>query len=132
MQNVSRLYERGEGRHKHRWNKDEAGFEPSKRGAVGKCPKSITQEVATAILAKGILYYDQPDDAQPAKIYSVYKGVIYEAVPTTPGVSWHGYPWRGDLPGRNTLTRKIKNRLRIIAEAENYTKEHEQWLKEYG
>ncbi|WP_269900171.1 hypothetical protein [Paenalcaligenes faecalis] len=106
---MSRQYERGEGRYKHRWNKDEAGFEPGARGAIGKCPKSISQDIATKILAKGYPYFDQPDDEQPAKIYSVYKGVIYEAVPTIPGVSWHGYPWRGDLSGRNTLSRKVNN-----------------------
>lgn len=129
---VSRQYERGEGRFKHRWNKNEAGFFPGSKGAIGKCPNSITEEIATQILAIGIPYYDQPDDEQPTKIYSVYKGVIYEAVPTIPGVSWHGYPWRGDLSGRNTLSRKMKNQLRKLAEKENYIKEHEQWLKQYG
>lgn len=127
-----REYERGEGRYKHRWNKDEAGFVPSAKGAVGKCPKSITQEIATKILTKGIPYYDQDGDAQPAKIYSVYKGVIYEAVPTSPGVSWHGYPWRGDLPGRHTLSRKMFRQLKQQAEQENHLKEYEQWLKQYG
>lgn len=129
---MERQYERGEGRYKHRWNKDEAGFEPGAKGAIGKCPKTITQDIATEILAKGIEYFDQPDDEQPCKIYSVYKGVIYEAVPTTPGVSWHGYPWRGDLPGRNTLPRKLKKQLRYQAQQANYLKEYEQWLKQYG
>lgn len=37
-------YERAEGRYKHRWSKDYAGFVPSDRGPVGKCAKSIDQE----------------------------------------------------------------------------------------
>lgn len=129
---ISYEYERGEGRYKHCWNKDEAGFEPSTKGAVGKCPKSITQEIAEQILKKGVPYYEQPEDDYPAKIYSVYKGVIYEAVPTTQNKSWHGYPWRGDLAGRCTLTRKLKNQLKQLAIDEKHLKDYEQWLKHYG
>jgi hypothetical protein len=33
-------YERGEGRYKHRWSNDYAGFEPGGKGPVGKCPSS--------------------------------------------------------------------------------------------
>lgn len=129
---ISLEYERGEGRNKHRWNKDEAGFVPSQKGAVGKCPNSITEEIAEQILKNGIPYYEQVEDEYPSKIYSVYNGVIYEAVPTIPKKSWHGYPWRGDLPGRNSLSRKMKKQLKEIAAKENYLKEYEQWLKQYG
>lgn len=124
-------YERGEGRHKHRWKNDYAGFEPGDKGPVGKCPKSITQELATEILNQGVPYYDDPDDPVPAKIYTVYSGVIYEAVPTMPGVSWHGYPWRGDLKGRRPLPGKIIRQLRNHAERAGYSREFEQWLQNY-
>lgn len=124
-------YERGEGRHKHRWKNDYAGFEPGDKGPVGKCPKSITQELATEILNQGVPYYDDPDDPVPAKIYTVYSGVIYEAVPTMPGVSWHGYPWRGDLKGRRLLPGKILRQLRNQAERAGYSREFEQWLQNY-
>ncbi|MGE6606489.1 hypothetical protein ACQKE4_08195 [Halomonas sp. NPDC076908] len=125
-------YERGEGRHKHRWKHDCAGFEPDQKGPVGKCPKSITEEAATEILNKGVPYYENVDDTIPSKIYSVYKGVVYEAVATQPGISWHGYPWRGDLPGRLPLSRKIKKLLEKMAADEGYGKEYSQWLKDYG
>lgn len=125
-------YERGEGRHKHRWNKDEAGFVPGDKGAVGKCPKSITEELATEILNQGVAYFDRPDDLVPAKIYAVYKGVIYEAVPTQYGVSWHGYPWRGDLKGRRPLPSKIMRQLRKQSEESGYISEFEQWLRQYA
>lgn len=125
-------YERGEGRHKHRWKKDYAGFEPSDKGPVGKCPKSITEELATEILNQGVPYYDDRDAPVPAKIYAVYKGVIYEAAPTMPGISWHGYPWRGDLRGRRPLPSGIIRKLRKQAEHSGYSIEFEQWLTQYS
>ncbi|MBV1790193.1 hypothetical protein KQ940_19220 [Marinobacterium sp. D7] len=125
-------YERGEGRFKHRWCHDHAGFVPSRNGAVGKCPKSIDEALATEILNRGVPYYDSPDDMWPAKIYTVYQGVIYEAVPTMPGVSWHGYPWRGDLKGRAPIPRKIQRKLKEIAMQSGHISEYEQWLKNYG
>lgn len=39
-------YERGEGRCKHRWQYDYAGFVPGNNDAIGKCPKSITEKKA--------------------------------------------------------------------------------------
>lgn len=128
----SREFDRGDGRYKHRWGKDEAGFEPGKRGAIGKCHNSINTGVAGELLAKGIPFYEDRNDQQPAKIYSLYRGVIYEAVPTVPGVSWHGYPWRGDLSGRNLLPRRIRKELRQMAVNDGSLKEYEQWLKQFG
>jgi hypothetical protein len=124
-------YERGEGRHKHRWKNDYAGFEPGDKGPVGKCPKSMTEDLATKILNQGVPYYDDPGDQIPAKIYTVYKGVIYEAAPTMPGISWHGYPWRGDLKGRRPLPGKIIKWLRRQAEKTGHGNEFEQWLNNY-
>ncbi|EAZ98221.1 hypothetical protein [Marinobacter sp. ELB17] len=127
-----RLYERGEGRHKHRWKHDFAGFEPGDKGQIGKCPKSITEQLATEILNQGVPYYDDLGDEIPSKIYSVHKGVIYEAAPTMPGISWHGYPWRGNLRGRRPLSSRIVRKLKKMAEKSGHSKEFEQWLKQYG
>ncbi|PFG51208.1 hypothetical protein ATG98_0135 [Marinobacter sp. LV10R520-4] len=131
-QNTDWLYERGEGRYKHRWNNDYAGFEPSDNGSVGKCPSSITETLATEILNQGVPYYSGLEDQLPSKIYSVHQGVIYEAVPTMPGVSWHGYPWRGNLRGRRPLSSRIVRKLKKMAEKSGHSKEFEQWLKQYG
>jgi len=57
---------------------------------------------------------------------------IYEAVPTLPGVSYHGYPWRGDLKGRTKILRSIIKKLRKIAEKDGCLQEFEKWEKTYG
>jgi hypothetical protein len=126
-------YERGEGRRKHQWDKGYAGFQPSQRGAVGKCPNNVTEEIAQKILneeARPI--YDGDGRAFPDRFYAVYKGVVYEAVPTQPGISYHAYPWRGDLPGRRTLSRRVRRELLQIADIRGEVKELERWLKKYG
>lgn len=129
-------YERGEGRYKHRWKEDYAGFRPSRKGPIGKCPQHINDELAQEILNDGIPFWESEDDhengAFPDRIYAVYQGVIYEAVPTTPGDSYHGYPWRGDLPGRPRLPSSIMSALKAKAQAEGTLKEFERWLKKYG
>lgn len=124
------LFERAEGRTKHRWNKDEAGFRPGERGQVGKCHKSITPEVATELLRQGMVY-NAPGTDTPEHVYAVYRGVIYEAAPTRPGISFHGYPWRGDQ-GRPSLPARILKGLRQWAEQEGSQTEFEAWLKQYG
>jgi hypothetical protein len=60
------------------------------------------------------------------------KGKILETVPTRPGLSYHAYPWRGDLPGRTGLPRWILRKLRQIAKRKGEEKEMEKWLKKYG
>lgn len=125
-------YERGEGRHKHRWKNDYAGFQPGDKGPVGKCPKSIDETTAQKILNNGVQYYQSQEDTIPEKIYSVYRGVVYELVPTQPGISWHGYPWRGDLAGRAPLPRWIKRQLETKARESGCLDEYESWMKNYS
>ena len=126
------IYERGEGRHKHRWKNDYAGFEPGHKGQVGKCPKSIDETTAQEVLNEGVPYYRSQEDNVPEKIYCVYRGAVYELVPTQPGISWHGYPWRGDLPGRAPLPRKVRRQLEIKARESGYLEEYESWMKSYS
>jgi hypothetical protein len=126
-------YERGEGRFKHRWSHDHAGFSPSGRGPVGKCPSHVTESIAEEILnTTAIPFFELEESPFPERFYAVYRGVIYEAVPTQPGVSYHAYPWRGDLPGRPGLPRRILRRLRDQADQNDERKALEQWLKKYG
>lgn len=125
-------YERGEGRYKHRWRHDYAGFVPGDSGPVGKCPKHIDQELAERILnERGIPVYQAEDSAYPDFFYAVYQGVVYAAAPTNPGYSYHAYPWRGDLPGRCGLGRRLRRQLRECADRHGERKELERWLKQY-
>lgn len=123
-------YERGEGRTKHCWANDHAGFQPSGRGAVGKCHASITDEVAEQLLREGVVYH-APGTTSPEHVYNVYRGVIYEAAPTQPGKSFHGYPWCG-AQGRPPLPPRIIRQLRCRAEQQGYENEFEKWLKTYS
>ena len=130
-------YERGDqdGRLKHRWNKDEAGFEPGQKGAIGKCPKHTTKAIAQQALNNGVPLFDTDNDENadsfPSKIYTTYKGVIYEAAVTTPGKSFHAYPWRA-LPGRPPLPNSILQKLEEKLETDEEKRIFKRWLKIYG
>lgn len=122
-------YERGEGRTKHRWKHDYAGFVPSGRGPIGKCHRSISQEIAEALLRRGVVEvsaYEDDDDGPPSRIYNVYRGVPYVAVETQPGRSYHGYPWRGRMAA------SVREALRSRAKRQGHEKDFEKWLKRYS
>lgn len=130
-------YERGDHRTKHCWKRDQADFVQQQGHLVGKCPSSITDSVAETILNQAVAEPDPflvPGRAAaswPKRLYGVHKGVIYEAVPTQPGKSYHGYPWRG-RDGRGPLPTLVVERLRAMAEAEGYLKEFKSWLDEHS
>ena len=103
------------------------------RETVGKCAASIDQATAQELLIGGIPFPEAADeDDTPERIYAVYRGAIDEARPTIRGVSYHGYPWRGDLKGRRPLPKTILRRLRQMAEKTGYLPEPEQWLRKYS
>jgi hypothetical protein len=54
-------YDPGEGKKKHAWDRDEAGFEPSGKGPIGKCPCSITRKFAEQLLNNGFPVYTDKD-----------------------------------------------------------------------
>lgn len=125
-------YDRGLHRHKHRWKHDVADFQQSGKGYVGKCPKHITRDLAEIIMNSGIPVFENEYIPYPERIYAVYQGVIYELVPTVPGESYHGYPWRGDLPGRVLPPRRVFRRLEQQAKADGVFEEYKRWLKRFG
>ena len=88
--------------------------------------------MAEEILNTGIAFHESEDDSYPARIYASYQSVGYEAVPTVPGTTYHGYPWRGDLPGRAPLPRRIMRYLEEKARASGYVREYKRWLNRYG
>lgn len=130
-------YDRGEHRRKHCWKRPYADFIPEQGHLVGKCPSTITDAVAQAILDQAV---PEPDpflvpgrevESWPKRLYCVHKGVIYEGVPTEPGKSYHGYPWRG-REGRGPLPTPVIERLRVLAQAEGYLEQFENWLDEHS
>jgi len=116
-------YDPGGGGYKHRWNKNRAGFEPSGKGPAGKCPKTMTREQAQELLDEGFEVREEEEKTFPCRIYNVYKGVVCEAVPTEPGKSYRGYPWRGDKGTGAGLSRKIRRKLEARASERGGLKE---------
>jgi hypothetical protein len=130
-------YERGEHRRKHCWKQDDADFVDVDGHLVGKCPKTITDDIAEKLLNQAVAEPDpfavpgRPASLWPKRLYTVHRGVIYEAAPTQPGKSYHGYPWRG-RPGRGPLPTEVIDQLRVKAEAEGFLEEFESWLDEHS
>lgn len=119
------LYDPGEGRFKHRWKHEDPGFEGAP--PIGKCPSNLKPETAQQLLDDGVPYHASASNAGPPDaIYNVYKGIPYEAAPTEPGKSFHGYPWRGRMPKR------IQRALADRAERQGFGREFRDWLKQHG
>jgi hypothetical protein len=121
-------YDSGDNRCKHRWHKDEAGHLMEGRRLVGKCPKSLDPVKAEDALNSGYPYFDERDGEHtfPSRIFAVIDGVVYRAMPTMPGVSYHGFPELArSLPPDDTLKAAILD----LAVADGSRKEVEKWLK---
>lgn len=120
-------YDPGDGRCKHRWHYDYAGHVREGRRWVAKCPKSLHSDKAEAALNTGVEYHDERDhQGHPSRIYAVIGGVVYRAMPTLAGISYHGFPERvRDLPPDKALEDAILD----LAEREGTRKEVEKWFK---
>ncbi len=124
-------YDTGTGVPKHKWGLDKAGFKPSGRGPVGYCPKSLTTDQAARLLNNGFPVYENGDPC-PARIYNIYKGVVYEARRTEYGKSFHGFPWRGDRSMASRLPARIYEQLENRARENDELREFKKWIKTYG
>jgi len=83
----------GAPKHKRGWDRDDAGFVGRDEGLVGKCPDDMTLDEAEALLNEGIPVPDPAEDGEePENIYAVHDGVVYRAVVTRRGHSYHGFP----------------------------------------
>ncbi|NOY25435.1 MAG: hypothetical protein GXP62_06135, partial [Oligoflexia bacterium] len=87
---------------------------------------TIDDTKALRILQTAIPFREDPDDPHPSRFFAVQQGVIYEAAPTRPGLSCHGYPWRGHQP------RVIKKKLEAAAELAGCHREFKRWLGRYA
>ncbi|MEO5339739.1 MAG: hypothetical protein H7837_04350 [Magnetococcus sp. MYC-9] len=123
-------YNPGEGRYKHKWLRDEAGFDPPDvPGSPGKCPSSITQVpgMAERLLNEGIPW--PPGAEHPERIYNVHQGVVYRVVPSIPGKIYHGFPEKeqnGRLVPDEVLT-ALAERADNAGEYQSFRK----WAKKY-
>src|SRR5207237_601058 len=95
-------------KHKRGWDKDHQGFVRVANSIVGKCPHGMTVDECRELLNTGIEYHPKRwTHDYPDRIYNIRNGVVYRATPTTPGVSYHGFP---ELQERlEKLPRELKN-----------------------
>jgi len=124
------IYDPGEHRKKHCWSEPFAGVVRDGSTVIGKCPSTLTKEMARDLLDDA--EYDgkvagRPIfDVKPKRMWNVHEGIVYEAVPTD-GDSYHGYPWFG-RPGRNRLSRPVRAALERRAEDEGFGREFRDWM----
>ncbi|MCP4700281.1 MAG: hypothetical protein GY862_26030 [Gammaproteobacteria bacterium] len=100
-------YDKGEHRHKHDWNKDEAGFVCNGKKLIAKCPNTITHPQAKAILNNGIVYVNRRKPVIscivkigrrektvdfPHAVYNIHEGIPYRALPALGCCSFHAFP----------------------------------------
>jgi hypothetical protein len=94
-------------------------------GGIGKCSSTLTNDAAQRLLDEGVPFVDHPGDTYPAQIFDIYQGVPYVAVPTTPGRSYHGYPWQGRMPAT------VRNELERRATSTGYAMIFRKWMRKY-
>lgn len=119
-------YDPGDGRCKHRWNRNYAGHVPQGNRIIGKCPKNLGHPRAELALNTGFEYYDRRRSKDyPSRIFAVIDGVVYRAMPTLPGISYHGFPeLASDLPPDP----EVRAAILAMADIEGSRKEVEKWL----
>lgn len=112
---------------KHAWRKRHAGFIVIAGRKVGKCPRDLTTKLAEDLIKQGVeVRPKRSAQAYPARIYVVHGGVLYRAVPTIPGRSYHGFP---ELPEKfNELPIADRRRVLEHAEALGQLREVKRWL----
>jgi hypothetical protein len=122
------LYDPGETpKRKHGWSKNQAGFARLGDQLVAKCPKNLTNEQAQQLLDDGIPDDGARGDARcPRRIYNVHDGVLYRAVPTCAGVSYHGFP---ELPSEfERLEESLRARIWERARSAGQERALKKWL----
>jgi hypothetical protein len=115
-------------KHKRGWNQPEPGFVNERGELVGKCPTTISPQLAEELLNEGLCFSDERWSHQyPERIYNIYDGQLYRATPTNPGVSYHGFP---EHPKRAMeLPRELKDRILQLAREKGCEAEVRRCLK---
>ncbi|MBF0145725.1 MAG: hypothetical protein HQL84_07360 [Magnetococcales bacterium] len=123
-------YVPGQMRRKHKWTRDKADFDPPNvPGSPGKCPSSITNTpgLAERLLQEGIPW--PPTAEHPERVYNVHQGVVYRAVPTIAGKSFHGFPEK-EQSGRR-VPEEVLEDLAARADKAGEFKKFKEWASTY-
>jgi hypothetical protein len=116
---------------KHHWDEPVAGFVEEGGETVGKCPNTMALARAEQLLnSQGIPWYRprSPRLPWPDRIYVVYAGVVYRAVPTVAGTSYHAFP---ELPERlRAQPKKLRELLLAEGERLGCRDEVEDWIEQ--
>src|ERR1051326_6947403 len=127
MVSKTRRYDKDERRMKHVGSSSAAEivFEhDNPRRAIGKCPNTVDPSTRQALLEMAIPGPNGDRTLEVAKrVYAVHQGVIYEAQTSDAGVSYHGYPYHGEVNGR------LIRALRTMAVASGYELQFDFWIK---
>jgi hypothetical protein len=113
---------------KHHWKENFAGFETVGSVLVAKCPNGMSLEQAEDLLNDGIEWSPRGWlNDYPQRIYAVLDGVLYRAMPTNPGASYHGFPeHHSRFPAGN---RALRQRVLEQAARRGCELELRRWMK---
>lgn len=119
---------------KHRWSEPQAGFVERAGMTEGKCPRGFAKATAESLLNSGI--HESPPDWDkpfPKAIFNFHDGVVYKALPTNPGLSYHGFPCKGPALGSSKGDMTVRTQRRILAEAQRKgcLQEIEEWFRRH-
>jgi hypothetical protein len=117
-----------EPKRKHRWDEPRAGFVEVRGQPVAKCPAGLSNEEAERLLNEGVEYWpDRGPTEYPQRIYVVHEGVVYRAMPTVPGASYHGFP---EHPKHiRSLPEDVINEVLSLARRKNCEDEVRRWMR---
>jgi hypothetical protein len=124
------VYDRGERRHRHLWNRPKAGFRREGSHLVGKCDNRITDEIAARLLNDGIRG-DGEDAGLPSTVFNIFGGAVYVAVLTPGPNTYHGYPWRQRAPGKR-MPLRVRRLLQERAEQQGCRREIDRWIESHS
>jgi hypothetical protein len=124
-----RIYDKGEGRFKHVGHKPYPEIvlnDGNPRKPIGKCPSNISPAERQQLLDNAIPWPEGgEEDEEPANLYAVHQGAVYEAMSSDNDSTWHGYPFVG------SLSRLLIDKLREQAKAIGCEVEFREWERKH-
>lgn len=115
---------------KHGWSENYAGFVEKDGKKIGKCPNDMRPGVPERLLNNGVdgtSAKSAHDKDWPENIYAVHEGVVYRAVPTRGGHSYHGFP-AGD---QRKVSGPVKDKILKQARQKDCEKQVKRWMRQH-